>query len=799
MALSKQRKAPSRKKDAASCAGSAWQGAIQGQMDGHVYGWAVNMDDPQERVIVEVCLNARTVAVVVADVFRADLVNEERDGCHGFIAYVGLFEAGDPGTLTARVANAGVPLAGSLEVSDPEALPQVLTRHVFGDGGLTLLGVLVDSSAPYAVQQVFAFDGEKMVAQAKARLSLPLHRSAAGEGHGFALKLPNTYADGRLHTIRVVDERGRALNGSPVEVCCHEQGAKSLAHALGTGASDLLEALGESYEKLLPRALGVEFFDHWHRSFESLAEPAGHTAALAVLIHGPGDAKISQTSLQAQHVAPVLTVTAGKGPNGFKTALQKILKANARALLCVRAGDSLAPHALWSLTEPLKGPVQAVYADTLRDGATGQSRRPWFKPAWNSAYAFSTDHALDGLALDLTMVREHVARHGLPNNYAALAWGVLADILATPEGEGQKIAHLPRVLYGLGQPLGKVERHERLVAACTALARVEPGAELMALTSPAELPDDHSPRRLARPLARLSQRPKVSLIIPTRDQAELVDRCITSLRRYTPWESLEIILVDNNSVLPQTLDLFGRLQAQGVRVLSHPGAFNYSRINNAAVSVASGDVVGLINNDIEALHEGWLEEMLGHLMAPGVGAVGAKLLWPNGMVQHGGVLTGVGNVAGHFGNWLSDADEGDHSRNQVVQELSAVTAACLLVRKQDYETLGGLDEKAFPVAFNDVDFCLRLRQSGKKIVWTPFARLLHAESASRGAEDTPQKQARARREVENLRRRWNKVLRNDPAYHPSLSLDVRSEPFEALALPPRLRYARRADGNAAGT
>jgi hypothetical protein len=160
------------------------------------------------------------------------------------------------------------------------------------------------------------------------------------------------------------------------------------------------------------------------------------------------------------------------------------------------------------------------------------------------------------------------------------------------------------------------------------------------------------------------------------------------------------------------------------------------------------------------------------------------------MVQHGGVLMGVSNVAGHFGNRLADADWGDHGRNQLVQQVSGCTAACLFLRRSDFLQLGGMDGHAFPVAFNDVDLCLKVRASGKAIVWTPHAKLLHAESASRGHEDTPQKKARAQREINELRCKWGDLLLQDPAYHPSLNLDPNSHAFGGLAIPPRSRNPR---------
>jgi GT2 family glycosyltransferase len=353
------------------------------------------------------------------------------------------------------------------------------------------------------------------------------------------------------------------------------------------------------------------------------------------------------------------------------------------------------------------------------------------------------------------------------------------------------IVHIPRVLYQYRSPFTAEERAMRDAAAAATLAYVEPGGKLLPLPpAQAAAQGCEAARRVQAVLAHTVKPLGVSLIIPTRDHAALLERCISSIRQYTNWPQLEIIVVDNGSVEQATLDYFAQLSAEGMRVLPMPGPFNYADLNNRAVAAASGEIIGLINNDIEALHEGWLDEIIAQLMRPNVGAVGAKLLWPNGMVQHGGILLGVGNVAGHFGNRLADADWGDHGRNQLVQQVSGVTAACLFLRKSDFEAVGGMDAAAFPVAFNDVDLCLKIRATGKAIVWTPHAKLLHAESASRGHEDTPQKRARSQREIEQLRQRWGAVLLRDPAYHPSLNLDPNSHAFGGLALPPRSRLPR---------
>jgi GT2 family glycosyltransferase len=190
-----------------------------------------------------------------------------------------------------------------------------------------------------------------------------------------------------------------------------------------------------------------------------------------------------------------------------------------------------------------------------------------------------------------------------------------------------------------------------------------------------------------------------------------------------------------------------------------------------AVREARGDVVCLLNNDTEVISSDWLEEMVGHLVQDMVGIVGAKLYYPSGRVQHGGDLIGVGGVANHAHSFLRRADYGYCNRAVVAQDLSAVTAACLITWRHLYQELGGLDERQLPVAFNDVDYCLRVREAGYRVVWTPHAELYHHESVSRGQDLTPEKKKRAKREVAYMRKRWKKVLLCDPFYNPNLSYE----------------------------
>lgn len=265
--------------------------------------------------------------------------------------------------------------------------------------------------------------------------------------------------------------------------------------------------------------------------------------------------------------------------------------------------------------------------------------------------------------------------------------------------------------------------------------------------------------------------PLVSLIIPTRDKAALLKACVDSIRTTTRYPSWEILVVDNGStdgVALSYLDEIGR--DPRVQVIRDTGPFNYSAINNHAARMVRGQVLGLVNNDVEVISPDWLTEMVSHALRPGIGAVGAKLLYANGTVQHAGVILGIGGVAGHGHKYLDEDSPGYGGRAISTQSLTAVTGACLVVQKAIYWQVGGLNETDLRVALNDVDFCMRLVAAGYRNIFTPFAKLYHHESMSRGRDDTAEKQILYKKEVGYMKKTWGQMLLNDPAYNPNLTL-----------------------------
>ena len=265
--------------------------------------------------------------------------------------------------------------------------------------------------------------------------------------------------------------------------------------------------------------------------------------------------------------------------------------------------------------------------------------------------------------------------------------------------------------------------------------------------------------------------PKISIIIPNKDHVEDLRRCISSIVEKSTWENYEIIVVENNSETKEIFSYYDELQNNPqIRVVTYEGKFNYSKINNFGVSLATGDYVLLLNNDTQVITINWMEELLMYAQRPDVGAVGGKLYYGDKTIQHAGVVVGFGGIAGHTFIGLHKAENSYFHRAMSTQDYSAVTAACLMTKKALFDEVGGFTEK-LAVAFNDIDYCMKVRASNHLVVYNPYALLYHYESKSRGLEDTPEKVARFNREWALVAKRWPDILQNgDPYYNPNLTL-----------------------------
>lgn len=442
--------------------------------------------------------------------------------------------------------------------------------------------------------------------------------------------------------------------------------------------------------------------------------------------------------------------------------------------------DELRPHALLEMAEAIvrMPDVGLLYSDEDKIDELGRRFDPYFKPEFDPDLLRSQNYICHFTVARASLVREV---GGFREGYEGSQDHDLI-LRCTERLDPGQVCHVPRVLYHWRAIPGSTARsRDAKDYASTAgaravadhLARCHPGAGAEELS--------HGHYRVRWPLPE--RPPRVSLIVPTRDRADLLRMCVDSILARSTYPDFEIVVVDNQSSEQSALDYLATLErTPRVRVLRYDAAFNYSAINNWAVSRCDGEVIGLVNNDIEVITPDWLEEMVSQSLRDGVGAVGAMLYYPDDSIQHAGVILGIHGVGAHVYAKMPRGYPGHGGRARVAQSLSAVTAACLLVRREVYESVGGLDE-ALRVAFNDVDFCLRLRERGYRNIWTPFAELYHHESASRGSEDTEEKKQRFLGEVEFMRRRWGEALLADPAYNPNLSLD---DLYCGLPVPPRM-------------
>lgn len=431
--------------------------------------------------------------------------------------------------------------------------------------------------------------------------------------------------------------------------------------------------------------------------------------------------------------------------------------------------DELTPDALFEIASLVRRQPETdmIYSDEDKIDEKGRRHSPFFKPDWSPDTLLSLMYTCHLGAYRTELVRRIGGfREGFEGSQDY-------DLVLRLTELTDKICHIPKVLY-----------HWRSIpASSAALFQAKDYAQDAALRAIREALQRRGEAALVEPIAGLSGRyrvryhlrgrPQASIIIPTRDLAALLEPCLTSIFEKTVYDHFEVIIVDNDSREAETRDLFRRWREREpsrFRVVPLPIPFNFPALINEGVRAAAGDLVLLLNNDIEVVSGDWLSEMAAQAMRPRVGAVGVKLLYPDDSVQHAGVVLGVGGIAGHSHKYFTKDRPGYYDRLRITVNCAAVTGACLMVMKAKFLEVGGFDE-ALPVAFNDVDFCIRLLKAGYYNLCLSHVTIYHHESQTRGPEDTVEKQIRFRSEIELMGARWGKLLENDPFYSPHLTRD----------------------------
>lgn len=504
-------------------------------------------------------------------------------------------------------------------------------------------------------------------------------------------------------------------------------------------------------ERFLREALDsvlAQAYPHWELCIADDASPAPHVRAV-----------LEEYAALDERVKVVFRPVNGHIAAASNSALEL---ATGEFVALLDHDDALAPEALFenAVVVNRRPDVDVIYSDEDKLDENGARRDPYFKPDW---------------APDSLLARNYVSHLGVYRRALVTAAGGFRegfegsqdyDLLLRVTERTDRIEHIPLPLYHWRAHAGStaVDREQKTYAHHAAVRALEEALERRG--EPGRVEDGVAPG-LYSVRYTIAQPRRVSLIVPTRDHGDDVDRCLRSVFERSTYPDIEVVLVDNGSRDHASLRVFGEWlerEPERVRLVPHDVPFNFSEINNYAVRQSTGAYVVLLNNDTEVVTPDWLEAMVEQAQRPSIGAVGAKLLYADGTVQHAGVVVGLGGVAGHSHKHLPGEDPGYFYTLQTVNNFSAVTAACMMLRRSVFDEVGGLDER-LRIAFNDVDFCLKIRAAGYYNVYLPHVVLYHHESKSRGSEDTPEKVERFLHEQRFMHEHWQTDERPDPFYN----------------------------------
>ena len=447
---------------------------------------------------------------------------------------------------------------------------------------------------------------------------------------------------------------------------------------------------------------------------------------------------------------------------------EAVMLATGEYLMLCDHDDTLEPDALYEITKAIneKDAPDVLYTDEDKVSMDGKH---YFDPN------FKPDYNLFRLRENNYICHIFVVKKALTDRVGLLRTEFDGaqdyDFIFRCCEEADKVVHIPKVLYHWRCHMDSTAADPESKAYAYQAGRraIKEHYQRMGIDASVEMTERPG---WYRSYVKIQDNPKISIIIPNKDHIEDLELFLFSLTKRSTYKNYEILIVENNSEKPETFEYYKKLPDRypKVKVLTWEKEFNYSAINNFAAKQAEGVYLLFLNNDVEILTPQWMEEMLQICQQKDVAITGAKLYYPDDTIQHAGVVLGLGGIAGHIMCKASREDPGYFGRTVTVQEISAVTAACMMIRTEDFWNAGGFDE-TFQVAFNDIDLCMKVRAAGKKIVFTPYAELYHYESKSRGLEDTPEKQFRFDKEVKAFEAKWSEQLaKGDPYYSPNLSV-----------------------------
>ena len=533
---------------------------------------------------------------------------------------------------------------------------------------------------------------------------------------GFDFHLPEEFADGNVHRLILTNETGETIGTKELAFIAYPDGLRKTVVGRGISEQDQLRA--QLFDQQVPMSLPFSEYQGWREKFST---PSARPLDLqcAVVLVGPGALEASLDSLNEQTHAE--WIAASLPQTSEATGLHAELVsafldddgADCEFIVFALAGTLFAPSALERLATAFSDfpDARAAYTD-LEIASDDGSVWPIALPAFDYERMLEQGYCAHFFALRRAAA-EQALQSGASNLYRL--FNSMFDDGATTAAE---IVHLPG-------PLGTLPRFNKTSAA-PALAKA-----VIDHLQHVDIPADATVRAggifPAVHITRAIEPASITIVIPTRNRHHLLQNCIELIRPAVDRAQVEVLIVDNDSSDSDTLDYLADIESVGATILRVPGEFNFPRLNNLAAEAANGEFLCLLNNDIKALDDSWLDEMMSRIRQQDVGAVGALLLWPSKVIQHGGVVLGSNFSATHAFNDRIDGDSGYCDMLRVAHECSAVTAACMVTRKSDYLEVGGMDEVQFPINYNDVDYCLKLRALGKRIIFTPHAKLIHIE------------------------------------------------------------------------